>query len=305
MSISEITLEPATIHNIPLSDVLKRKRLDRGFDLADVARETRIPLRHLNALEAGDFAHLPASAYSIGFARTYARYLGLDPDVTALQFKTEAPQLESQGVVTMPDIYHESRLPDRKLLLGSLALLGVLIVAFIAYSTFKDDDLPAPENENISNTASTPPATARTAPVLSNLAAPPVADTITPPPATSSLQAPSLPTPSLPVSSLAAPVSAPTLPNVPVVGLVLRAKDDSWVKVSDGGSVSLKIGILKAGEIYVVPQVPNLYLQTGNAGGLELIYNGRLMPALGKDGEVLRNKSLDVTQAKVVAPPIR
>ena len=48
-------------------------------DLPSVAAETRIPLRHLEAIEDGNFESLPSRAYAIGFARTFAKVVGLDP----------------------------------------------------------------------------------------------------------------------------------------------------------------------------------------------------------------------------------
>jgi cytoskeleton protein RodZ len=293
MSTTEMSLEPVGTHDVPLSDVLKRKRLDRGFDLVDVARETRIPLRHLNALEAGDFSNLPALAYSIGFVRTYARYLGLDPDITARQFKLETPQVDALQTVALPEIDSESRLPSRNVILGSLAGLATLVAVIVAYSALKGDEATEPARTGDTATAQPP---VQAPPVLSETAAPPVAETIAPPPAAVDPAAATVTTAVPPTIAALPTANGPVLSGVPTVGLVLRAKEDSWIKVSDGGPVSLKIGILKAGETYSVPQVPNLHLQTGNAGGLEVIYNGKLMPSLGVNGEVLRNKSLDPTQ---------
>lgn len=57
---------------------LRAARETRGFELSHIAAETRIPLRHLEAIEAGNFGSLPSRTYAIGFSRTYARLLGLD-----------------------------------------------------------------------------------------------------------------------------------------------------------------------------------------------------------------------------------
>lgn len=57
---------------------LRAARETRGYDLPHIAAESRIPLRHLKAIEAGDFGSLPSRTYAIGFSRTYARLLGLD-----------------------------------------------------------------------------------------------------------------------------------------------------------------------------------------------------------------------------------
>lgn len=62
-----------------LGSVLKaaRTKLEVTIDLAE--KETRIAGKYLVALEEGNFAALPAEAYNIGFVRTYAEYLKLDP----------------------------------------------------------------------------------------------------------------------------------------------------------------------------------------------------------------------------------
>ncbi len=299
MSTTEMTLEPIASHDVPISDLLKRTRLDRGFDLADVARETRIPLRHLKALEAGDFTNLPALAYCIGFVRTYARYLGLDADSAARQYKQETTQLDATLIAAPPEMDPESRLPSRKVIVGSIVALATLAAIILAYSLLKGSDEVDPEAAQTAAAGDSSTSQVQAPPVLSNSAAPPVIDTVTQPvdPTTAPIVAAPSPAPVMPTAN------GPVLPGVPTVGLVLRAKQDSWIKVSDGGPVSLKIGILKAGETYSVPQVPNLRLQTGNAGGLELIYNGRLMPPLGGNGEVLRNKPLDPALLTVPAAP--
>ena len=45
--------------------------------LQDVAGETRIAVRHLTAIEEGRFDGFAASVYAIGFARNYARMVGI------------------------------------------------------------------------------------------------------------------------------------------------------------------------------------------------------------------------------------
>ncbi len=57
---------------------LRAARLEKGWDLAFIAAETRIPIHHLEALESEDFEHMASRAYAIGFARNYARAVGLD-----------------------------------------------------------------------------------------------------------------------------------------------------------------------------------------------------------------------------------
>jgi cytoskeletal protein RodZ len=56
---------------------LRRARETQGLSRTDIAQRTRIPERHLAAIEGGDFAALPGRTYAVGFVRTYARAVGL------------------------------------------------------------------------------------------------------------------------------------------------------------------------------------------------------------------------------------
>jgi cytoskeletal protein RodZ len=70
--------------------LLRQAREAKGVSLAQVERATRIRRDYLEALEAHEFSHLPASTYARGIVRNYAAYLGLDP----------AEMLESYEVLT-------------------------------------------------------------------------------------------------------------------------------------------------------------------------------------------------------------
>lgn len=63
---------------IGAGQMLRTAREDQGLALSDIASRTRIPLRQLEVIESGAFDALPSRTYAIGFARTYARSVGLD-----------------------------------------------------------------------------------------------------------------------------------------------------------------------------------------------------------------------------------
>lgn len=80
----------------------------------------------------------------------------------------------------------------------------------------------------------------------------------------------------------------------PAARIVLRAKSDSWVEVRDPQSNSLLVArLLRAGDVYNVPDKPGLRLVTGNAGGLLVLVDGAPAPPLGKEGAVRRGIALD------------
>src|SRR4051812_21561307 len=68
---------------------LREAREASGLSLEDIATQTRIPTRHLESLEAGDFSRLPAPTYSIGFAKNYAAAVGLDRAEIGDQLRSE------------------------------------------------------------------------------------------------------------------------------------------------------------------------------------------------------------------------
>src|SRR4029453_6191217 len=61
-----------------VGDRLKSAREAKKLSLEDIADQTRIPLRHLQNLEGGDWSPLPPPTYTIGFAKSYASAVGLD-----------------------------------------------------------------------------------------------------------------------------------------------------------------------------------------------------------------------------------
>lgn len=114
---------------------LRAAREARRLELAHIAAETRIPLRHLEAIEAGDFESLPSRAYAIGFSRTYAKAVGLD-DVAI----TEAVRAElADGSMrrTVPSSAMEpgdpARLPSAGLAWAAAGAVVILAIGIFAF----------------------------------------------------------------------------------------------------------------------------------------------------------------------------
>jgi cytoskeleton protein RodZ len=292
--------------------ILRTKRVELGFELADAARETRIPLRHLDAIESDSYDKQPLYPYAVGFVRNYAKFLGLDADPVVRQFKSETTSQDPSVTATAPEPLDESRLPTRGLVIGSV-LAGAAVLGLIGYFALRPTDQPAEPEAPLAQSAD--PATPAPEPVLSETVAPPVGTPAVPPPAP---LPPATDTPAVSPATTGVPAAGGTLAALPAaapvavpppasgaispVGVVIRANEDSWIKISDGGPRSLKVGILKAGETYSVPGTPGIRLLTGNAGGLDIFVNGRAMPALGAKGATAKNVSLsaDALQARSV-----
>ncbi len=61
-----------------VGDRLRAARIAAGISLSDIAEKTRVPLRHLEAIESNDFSTLPSFTYATGFVRAFARIVGED-----------------------------------------------------------------------------------------------------------------------------------------------------------------------------------------------------------------------------------
>src|SRR5258705_7132035 len=66
---------------ISCGEFLRRAREGRGLTLQQIAQGTKIPLRHLHALERDEFAVLPGGMYRRAEVRAYADAVGLDRHV--------------------------------------------------------------------------------------------------------------------------------------------------------------------------------------------------------------------------------
>jgi len=260
----------------PVGAILAAARSARGIELADVARETRVPVRHLAAIEADSHDNLPALPYAIGFVKAFARAVGVDADAAAAQFRGETSKGVHVPVASAMTPLDERRLPPRGVITASLAALAVAVAGIVAWSAGAFDRAPpaAPV------AAVAPPAVAAAKPPPVTMSAPPPAAASPPPVAAS------------PVAAAAAvpPAAAGTV--------VITASEDAWFKVSvydaaAGKVVTVKTGVLAKGERYAPPPTPGLRLWTGRAGALRIAVDGRQVPPLGGPVETVKNVSLD------------
>jgi len=68
---------------------LREAREAQGLSLDEIAARTRVPLRQLEAIEEGNYAALPSITYSIGFAKAYARAVGVDEVAIARDVRSQ------------------------------------------------------------------------------------------------------------------------------------------------------------------------------------------------------------------------
>ena len=118
-------------------DLLRERRQDRGLSLAEVEEATRIQRKYLEAFEEEAYERLPAGVYLRGLLRSYARYLGLDPEeIVALcqQGAKEEGMHISPPVEAQP--LREAPLVTPDLLVGLAILSAVILFGLWVYTQY-------------------------------------------------------------------------------------------------------------------------------------------------------------------------
>jgi transcriptional regulator with XRE-family HTH domain len=107
---------------LEIGSTLREAREHRHLSQADVAAETMIPARYLDALEHEQYERLPDGLYRRSFLREYAEYLGLNGDLYVVEYDLEhIPPAEPEP---LPPPRGKTALP-----LGALA--GVACVVLV------------------------------------------------------------------------------------------------------------------------------------------------------------------------------
>lgn len=83
---------------LKLGDLLRGERATLGKSLLDVQRELHIRAAYVAAIENGDLSAFETPSFIAGFVRSYARYLGMDPEWVYERFCLEHGFQVSHGM---------------------------------------------------------------------------------------------------------------------------------------------------------------------------------------------------------------
>ena len=119
---------------VELGAALRVEREKRGLDMEDAANRLKISARLLRALEEGDETSLPPLAYTKGFIRSYASYVGL----SAEEVSEALGALEAASEPVAPQNVYEPEMvltPRRNLkpILAGLFMVCVVAVVLVAW----------------------------------------------------------------------------------------------------------------------------------------------------------------------------
>ena len=242
---------------------LRGAREAKGLSLEQLAAETRIPQRHLIAMEAGDFAKLPGRTYAVGFARTYAKTVGLDQDDIAAGVRDELDVQSEEG--HRPASFEPgdpARVPSRAL--GWFAAFAVLLLLAGGFFFFRTIFAPAGELPSLVEQQQQQQQAQQQAAARKAASAP----------------------------------AAAANPQGPVVFTALQP--GIWVKFYDATGKQLLQKQMAQGETYTVPaDVQGPMVWTGRPDALAITVGGRPVPKLAEQQRVM--KDVPVTAAALLA----
>jgi cytoskeleton protein RodZ len=275
---------------LSVGEILRRARLKKGLSIEQVEVAVRISASHLIAIEEGRLEVLPGRVYAIGFVKTYAEYVGLNGDKVLGLLKRQAGEKISPKHIERRDssTLEDHSLPSVKVFF-IVTLCFVMLILGRNYFRFDYSNV----NESIPSVPQD------------------LKDQMT----TLSMQKGKVALPEQPddyfdfqndsvlddmlETAVDDTGSEPVLEGAPANQIVLKAIDNVWLEIRDKDHKTIFSRVLSIGEEYWIPaDQTGLTMTAGNAGGLQIIIGGQVLPPVGKSGQVVRNVALDLEKFK-------
>ncbi|NKE20110.1 helix-turn-helix domain-containing protein [Neoroseomonas oryzicola] len=272
---------------------LREARLTLGASVEDMAERLRINRRYIHALEEGRIKDLPGPAYAVGFVRSYAAALGLDPDEAVRRFRdVTGGAATKNGELVFPE-----PVPSRGVPAGALVAVGAVLAvgAYVAWYNWSGSG-----NRVVD---AVPPVPARLDPAVPEAQRP--REAAAPGAPGTPTQAAAAPAGPAAVTQPAQPAPTPAAAPVPpgMAGVVLRARGETWVQVRDSRQNQTVLDrVLRTGDTYQVPAREGMVLTTGKAENLDVLLDGQVVAVLVGATGVRRAVPLDTDRLRAAGP---
>jgi cytoskeleton protein RodZ len=258
--------------------LLTQAREAAGLHIAALAAALKVPVKKLEALEAGRYSELPDLVFARALASSACRQLKVDPAPVLAQIPVGVtPQLGDQvASVSTPFKssggmgFHATGWLSRPAVLAALGLvLAALLLVFLPDMSPKQAPVASPAVVNPTDAElspeSAPPSLAQPDPT-----APAEATTATPDTAAAPVPVP-VPVPTAPTAVGADTAAVADTKKV----LFIRATGESWVQVVDGAGTVLIQRMFKAGDMVDFSATPPYQVVLGRVDSAEVWVRGQ------------------------------
>lgn len=272
-----------------LGEILQAKREEKEISLEEAARETHISQKYLKALEDEAYDLIPGETYLYGFLRKYCAILGLDPEEMNRLLKEEISSHPHITKKTIPlprqreaDAISSDGRKDVLLVFSILILGAILWLSLAQFMGGEEDITPIPQSMEAKRDVfqkeplleeSSAPAESTDTPEFSRFTSAELIDTRE--------------TSTAWKAQVAEGGWISDTQDYNPIMLVLEAEilKEVWVLVSLDGEEAEET--LVPGQIIRWEAVDRIEITVGDAGNLILRLNDRVLPPLGKKGEVV------------------
>lgn len=267
-----------------LGAVLKRARERQSLRVEDVARELRLSVRQIEALERDDHAGLPGRTFVRGFVRHYARLAQLDQDEAVALYDRDHPT--GEGLHIQAPSQHISYSDHHARPWIKWTLLGFILVMLASWGVLQwmgpVQDLSADFGTQGTGEAAHSAVSGQedakpdAIPVAADRQPTPV--DAAKPPETPPLAAPAAEAAPQPGASVAPQSGASDQAGqktAPLARLSLRFSGSSWVEVQDKSGKKLHSQNHEANSQAEIEGEPPLSLTIGRAPNVKLTYQGQ------------------------------
>lgn len=250
--------------------ILAAERERQGLARADIAQRLHMSVSQVEALEASDYARLPRGPFLRGFARNYARSLGLDADAMVGLLAEDAPPEPAPDIVVPSQNIRFDPLGQRltspyvKAAAIAFVLLMLGFAAMYWWLFIRPQAVVVPVRK---------PAIETTTPLP---VAPPPVEAANPEPGAAT-QAPATspaPAPAVPAVTDSQPAEPPKGPAPGDGVLRLAFRGAAWVEITDARGKVLVSRTHPGGSNTEIYGKAPFTLVIGNAPEVRLTYNG-------------------------------
>ena len=246
---------------------LKALREASGLSLPDIFETTRVGLIYLAAVESGEFNRLPPPVYARNFIWEYARTVGVDEKPILNRYEKYLESLKP----TVKETEIQKPWPEtggrNRFLFASLAaviIAGALVSALFLYDRAGKPASPPPVADSPSP-APVMPEPAPTAAVPAASAQATTAGSVT----------------ASPGAAIPSPAAAGKMYH-----LVIEARELTWIRITEDRNPAYQ-ALLKPGDKIERMASDYFQLDIGNAGGINLTFQGKSLGSLGKPGQII------------------
>ena len=287
--------------------MLLAERRSQGLSRGDIARQLKLSVRQVEALERDEYGGFSGSVFVRGFLRNYAKLLRLDPDrLLETAGESIAPVRVNEPVSpAMPMSSHSREGWHPAVTWGAFGVLAVVVLVLLASNASKDQ-----RETQVAERSPAPAAPLSQRPEPAPAAASPgVSDSTTPStpvvePAPPPEQRPALRTSPGLVGAKTDESPAPSRPPVPAasdspgIGAVAEEpapvakprvfvsgtgssqirmvfEDEAWVEVKDGSGDTIFARLNAPGTERLIRGQPPFAVVVGNAHSVKLLYRGK------------------------------